>query len=206
MSQLRPPISAVFSYRELRIVVGALGLLLLLGGPVRAQSYSGETPRPPGSGSGNRTGYRDGGVVLSLPDESRSTTSVPTTPAKSNPGDPKLAAAERDYQLAQYQYWTRLMDQRLGIIDTTNRLGFVIFGVVHLLVAVGLVMSWREFRRAETLRQRSGEGERDTELKVSLEGLALKTSLHGGVLLGFALAFYFLYLRFVYPISVVPSQ
>lgn len=42
--------------------------------------------------------------------------------------------------------------------------------------------------------------EPDTELKFGLEGLALKTALHGLLILALAMGFYFLYLRFVFPI------
>ncbi len=44
-----------------------------------------------------------------------------------------------------------------------------------------------------------------SEIKVSLEGIALKTSFHGTLLLVIALVFYYLFLKFVYPISIVTS-
>jgi hypothetical protein len=43
----------------------------------------------------------------------------------------------------------------------------------------------------------------DNEIRISLEGVALKTSLHGVLLLCVAIGFYFLYLKFVYPITLV---
>lgn len=56
---------------------------------------------------------------------------------------------------------------------------------------------------AQTAHFAEPPGSSETEFKLSLEGIALKTALHGLAILAIALAFYFLYLKFVYPIETV---
>ncbi|HEX2839510.1 MAG TPA: hypothetical protein VHN77_15440 [Phycisphaerales bacterium] len=48
--------------------------------------------------------------------------------------------------------------------------------------------------------------EPETELKLGMEGLALKTALHGVLILAMAMGFYFLYLRYVYPITEISPR
>ncbi|MBL8900829.1 MAG: hypothetical protein JNM84_24570 [Planctomycetes bacterium] len=86
-------------------------------------------------------------------------------------------------------------------IDRTNQIGLAIFGVVHVMLVLAMVAAGLEFASARRIRRtRSGE---QTQIEVGLEGVALRTSLQGILLLTVALGFYFLYLRFVYPIVEV---
>ncbi len=84
----------------------------------------------------------------------------------------------------------------------TNWIGRFIFVVAHLVLGIGLWMSVREFKAAGE-RRRQAKNVSQQELSISMEGIALKTTLHGTLIMVLALAFYFLYLRFVYPVVVV---
>ena len=86
------------------------------------------------------------------------------------------------------------------MIDRSNRLGLVIFWVVHAILALGVAIAALEFFHARQTRRAKPE---TNEIKISMEGIALKTSLHGILILGLAFGFYFLYLKFVYTIQVV---
>jgi hypothetical protein len=85
-------------------------------------------------------------------------------------------------------------------VHTTNVLGYVIFGFVHFILCSALFFSGREILQAERIRAQPPQTH---ELQVSQNGLAVKTSLHGVLLLLIALAFYALYLKLVYPITVI---
>jgi hypothetical protein len=86
-------------------------------------------------------------------------------------------------------WWQRLASQ-------------VSFVLSHLFVLVALAAAMAEFLQARRLRS-AGVAAETTELKVGMEGVAVKTSLAGFLLLASALGFYFLYLKFVYPIQFV---
>ena len=103
----------------------------------------------------------------------------------------------------------------------TGSAGF--FLVAHAILTVGLWAAVRGFLHAAETRKEApappdpaavaaatpAEAARlalaEQEIRVSLEGIALKTTLHGVVLLAMAIGFYFLYLKFVYPVTVVGS-
>ena len=76
-------------------------------------------------------------------------------------------------------------------------MSFVISAVVHIVLVVGLWAAIREFQQASRTRKRQDE----TEINVSAEGVALKTSLHGTLLLVTCIGLDLLYLRFIYPIN-----
>ncbi|WP_437954771.1 hypothetical protein WME76_24720 [Sorangium sp. So ce119] len=91
--------------------------------------------------------------------------------------------------------------------------------VVHIILGVALWMAWLEFDNARKTRAKvaplkgaaakgKGKPEPDDEaaheLKLGLDGIAFKSSLQGTAILALALAFYALYLKFVYPIVLLP--
>jgi hypothetical protein len=94
-----------------------------------------------------------------------------------------------------------------------NVFGRFMFVIVHVILGIGLWMATMEFANARRLRTatggKSGGGHGDDnpapqELKIGLEGIAFKSSLQGTIILGLAFGFYFLYLKLVYPIVLIP--
>ena len=71
----------------------------------------------------------------------------------------------------------------------------IIFYVVVFLVLVGVVFSWLQFRAAAF----KGESE---ELDANLKGVKITSSTLGVVILVLSMCFFFLYLRYVYPVNV----
>jgi hypothetical protein len=132
---------------------------------------------------------------------------APPAPLGTGSGlSPPVRAAMESWLVAWYQRETQKLNDVRFVINATNVLGFVIFLVVHGLLAIAVYVAMREFSKSVRTRSRVRENEPQLqELELSLEKIAVKTSLHGVLLLSFALAFYFLYLKFVYPITVVPG-
>jgi hypothetical protein len=113
--------------------------------------------------------------------------------------DAEVREAFRAALVARYQRERGILEERAGVIAWTNLASIIIFWVVHAVLAAALWAALVEFRHAS--RTRKGGLQAPQEIRVSLEGVALKTTLHGLMLLAIAFGFYFLYLKFVYPIT-----
>lgn len=118
--------------------------------------------------------------------------------------------------IARFEREKQILSERRNVIGWTNWISRFIFVVIHVVLAIGLWAALREFIDAGRTRKRSpppittavtGEqaqaAREQNELSISLQGIALKTSLHGLLILAAAIGFYFLYLKFVYPITVI---
>jgi len=89
------------------------------------------------------------------------------------------------YNLSVF-YWQRLSTK-------------IIFWTVISLVLLGAILSVIQFYKSYKIVSRS-----ETELSISDKGFTIKTSVLGLVMLLLSLAFFYFYIAFVYPISVVP--
>jgi hypothetical protein len=76
----------------------------------------------------------------------------------------------------------------------------IIFSVVILLVAAGIYFAAVQFHHG----LRSGKpAEQDTEFEASLKGIKVSSPVLGVIILTISLAFFYLYLVYVYPIEFV---
>jgi hypothetical protein len=130
-------------------------------------------------------------------------TVTPGTPALSEEmlEDEEVREAYRRWLIQWLDRQTAILGEQQSVISITNRISWFIFIVVHLILLLGLWAATKEFRHASRTRREKPE---QSEFRLSMEGIALKTALHGLLLLAIAFAFYFVYLRFVYPVTVVP--
>jgi hypothetical protein len=115
--------------------------------------------------------------------------------------DPGIKQAYKAWTIA---YITRQMDalkENKSAFAMSGTMSIIVCWVAHILLAWAVIAATVEFIRALQTRRKASESQ---ELRVSLEGIALKTSLHGTFLLVIAMLFYYLFLKFVYPITVVP--
>lgn len=150
--------------------------------------------------------------------------------------DKDVQSAVKAALMAELRNPAEVATMRASVIKSRNAVDWIIFGVTHILLGVGLWAAVHEFRQAERVRERGAatgkEAEADvtsktadgtppvrpldsktadrtpppaTELELGLEKMALKTSLHGLLLLAVSFGFYFMYLKFVHPIVVVGS-
>lgn len=117
----------------------------------------------------------------------------------------------RSYR-ASLQYYEAGLDHRARVFAWQHLSTRVIFFVVLGLVAMGVFFAWIQFRQGMALRARetgagmdataSSEGP-DHELEISAKGLKVSSPVLGVVILGLSLAFFYLHLVSVYPISEI---
>lgn len=137
------------------------------------------------------------GTAIALPS---ATTPVPLLEAFVL-ADPDVRDRLRRWLMASLGREVEILDEHERSFKWQYGVSRIIFFVVHVLLGVALIASLMEFTHAWRMRRRARAEQH--ELKVGMEGVALKTSLQGLLLLVVATVFYFLYLSFVYPITVV---
>lgn len=115
--------------------------------------------------------------------------------------DPVVQEAMRDAVVDTIKDRARTRASFDSTIAWQNWMGRVVFLVVHVPFGIGLYCAWREFCAAERSRKRAIQ--QPSEIEIGLQKVALKSSLHGVVLLGIAFGFYLAFLTLVYPIAVL---
>ena len=103
--------------------------------------------------------------------------------------------AEREKQFIELQ---------VAAFRDNARATHLIFWISHVVLGCGLFAAGWEFWQASKTRKRAGSSV-SSEITINLEGVAFKSALNGLLLLVLSMSFYFLYLKFVYPVSVVGS-
>ena len=113
-----------------------------------------------------------------------------------------------------YRYLIQGFEHREQVFRWQFRSSWVIFGIVNLVVLVGLYFSWLQFRiglrtgaiAAGDSLNRSGETSSQglvTELTLSSKEIRVSSPVLGVIILVLSLAFYYLYLVYVYPIKEI---
>lgn len=110
-------------------------------------------------------------------------------------------AAMRQALAAYYQYRIIGYDHRQRVFAWQLLSSRIIFGMVILLVAVGVYFSWLQFRAALKGGTALAERPYDTTFEASTTGLKLSSPVLGVIILALSLAFFYLYLLYVYPIT-----
>jgi hypothetical protein len=95
-----------------------------------------------------------------------------------------------------YEYQARGFLHRSRVFNWQYYSSMVIFGIVHLLVLAGLGFSWMQFRRGWS------DG-LESEMELSAAGIKIRSSVLGVIILVVSLAFFYLYLVYVYPIAEI---
>lgn len=124
----------------------------------------------------------------------------------------KYNSLKKDYPDNRKKRSEFFIDSQIRTLRFHEYSTYIIFIIVHFLVLYGLYASMKEFNAALVMRSElakrpvassDGESVPEHELRIGLEGLAVKTSYVGLVILCTSFAFYFLYIKYVYPITVV---
>jgi len=113
---------------------------------------------------------------------------------------------------AYYDYYAKGLARRTRVYEWNNFSTRVIFVVVLCLVAVGVYFSWKQFfgmtvkpadqgTKVPDEVKREREGSLLTEFEAGLGGIKVKSPVLGVVLLTVSLAFFYLYLKYVYPVT-----
>jgi len=103
--------------------------------------------------------------------------------------------AHADYNDAYWKYQRGSLDHLRKIYAWQYLSSIVIFFVVIFLVLMGVLFSWLQFKAAAY----KGESE---ELDASMQGVKITSSTLGVVILVLSMCFFYLYLRYVYPINM----
>jgi hypothetical protein len=110
--------------------------------------------------------------------------------------EPQTQAADSDPRATEYAAWHDKYVER--VYEWQYYSSMILFLVVLALVVSGLYFAYMQFKVS---LQVAGTKPADQELTIDAHGVVLKSSFLGVVILAFSLAFFFLYLRYVYPIT-----
>ena len=185
-------------------------LLLLVTGPVPAQepspSANAASPDAPKRAVVRKEILPDGAIEFHYSDGTRERRNVPD-PMLPTPLEGMDAATREKYQeavRAYYSYRTQGLLHRQSTFKWQLLSSRVIFVVVLTLVFAGIYFAAIQFH-AGLRERRAGEAveEKVSEFSASATGIKVSSPVLGVIILVISLAFFYLYLVYVYPISEI---
>jgi hypothetical protein len=112
-----------------------------------------------------------------------------------------IAGCWAAYQ-AYFSYYTAGFEHRRSVFDWQHLSTRIIFVVVIFLVAIGIFFAWVQFRQSMTGESKSGDKAVVThEIEISTTSVRVSSPVLGVIILTLSLAFFYLYLVYVYPIT-----
>ncbi len=140
--------------------------------------------------------------AVSQPDAGLDDPMMPEAPSAflSDPStQAKYLAALQEY----YGYRIAGLQHRRAVFKWQLFSAKVLFVVVQVLVCAGIYFAAVQFHRGLGRKSgpRTGEGEERTEFVASVKGIKVSSPVLGVVILVISLAFFYLYLVYVYPIE-----
>jgi hypothetical protein len=190
-----------------RALIASLLLFACLAAAVHAYAEESAIDRATASVDG-----KDSLVASVPPSNVDANTAMPEAPSRVVLDDPstheKYLASMRRY----YEYRTEGYDYRSRVFEWQLLSSRVIFAAVLLLVASGIYFAAVQFRIAMEMLRRAGASGAPTdsaekllhsEIDASGKGIAVNSSVLGVTILALSLAFFYLYLVYVYPIQNV---
>jgi hypothetical protein len=128
-------------------------------------------------------------------------------PALAASGVTVAAQTQQAYEAAlraYYQYREKGYQQRLLAFDWQAWSSKAIFFIVVLLVLAGIVFAALQFGAGLRRRGKAGDPPpATTEIVIDMKGIQVRSPVLGVVVLAISLAFFYLYLVYVYPIVSV---
>jgi len=118
--------------------------------------------------------------------------------------DTTKAICWKAYQ-ASLNYYETGLQHRARVFWWQHLSTRIIFFVVLVLVASGIYFAWIQFKLDVTSRQsiRSAESEKEHSIELSTSGIKVSSPVLGVIILALSLAFFYLYLVYVFPITEV---
>lgn len=119
--------------------------------------------------------------------------------------DPATRDAYLTYVQERYRYLASHFEHRRNVFAWQHWSSQIIFGVVLVLVGAGVYFSAVQFHRGlrPAPHVSRTESEQKTEFTASLKEIKVSSPVLGVIILAISLAFFYLYLVFVYPIQEV---
>ena len=124
-------------------------------------------------------------------------------PPPPDSADTEVKKEYNKYLLAFYSRKIEIFKDRKETIDDVNRTGSIIFWIVNTTFGLAVIFAGIEFCSGNKIKSRLVQNQPSLHEFQIWKDVAIKTTSNAIALLGIALAFYWLYLRFVYPITVV---
>ena len=142
---------------------------------------------------------------------SKRTEDSPSSDSILNSIDDSVNYKKYQYLIAEWEYLSNSLDQRRSAYEWSHTSTILIFWMVMIIVAFGLVFSAIQFyisMLTARSKVKNPSGKEDsvngntnpTSVKISLSGLEVNSSVLGIIILIISLAFFYLYLIYVYPI------
>lgn len=127
----------------------------------------------------------------------------PPTPETAALNNTALAAknAEWDAAYIDYQIWAFKHAEKLFFWQ--HLVSQVVLLLALTMVAIGFYYAGIQFKVAQ--KHAADAKPQTTEIKATLEGFSVKTSALGVVILAMSMAFFVVYLKYVFPITFVSS-
>jgi len=115
---------------------------------------------------------------------------------------------QKQYDKASNDYYVWNCAYKRNIFKFQYISGIIIFIVVLIVVFTGLVFSaWQFYITMSQLpKKNTGKQEAATNIELSASGLKVTSSVLGVIIIALSLAFFYLYLAYVYPISAVSLE
>lgn len=125
---------------------------------------------------------------------------------------------EKYYQKLYDSYYTKNLEHRWNTFNWQYHSGIVIFWVIIFIVISGIVFSGIQFYftlkqlkikeklLSQNIQNLSSDTDNKNEIEISLQGIKLNSSILGVIILVISIAFFYLYLVYVYPIKPVNTD
>ncbi len=124
----------------------------------------------------------------------------PSTP-ESSASYPAASAAYDEYLKAFYEYNTDALKNRHDVFSWQYYSTIVIFLLVIMLVVAGVVFAALQFRHGMRRKNQNVD-----TIELSLGSLKVSSSTMGIIVLTLSMGFFYLYLKFVYPVTIVTDS
>ena len=98
------------------------------------------------------------------------------------------------------KYYRGALKENKSVQLTYNWMSYAIAIFVHIFLILGLYAGWQEFRQSYQLRKAAKIKLDQQEIQINLNGIAIKTSFLGLIIMVSSLVLYFAFLNFVFPI------
>lgn len=122
-----------------------------------------------------------------------------TTPSTTTPLPAEARKAQDEYEANYWKYNSESLALRHKVFRQQFYISGVIFLLVIALVGVGVYFAFVQFERGKA----AGAAMDRTDLELGAGGLKISSSVLGLLVLALSMGFFFLYLKYVYPISVL---
>ncbi|MCU0430004.1 MAG: hypothetical protein MUF42_08525 [Cytophagaceae bacterium] len=113
----------------------------------------------------------------------------------------KARISQYEFEAARYQYYKDSLQSTRKVFDWQYISSIILFFTVIVIVFTGILFAAIQFRKS--MKSSTEAAKESNEVELSLKGVKVNSSVLGVVILVISLAFFYLYLIYVYPISEV---